>query len=420
MLKTPSQLLNDDWLLDHHDYYTSTYYTSGDGAMQWWLDLDDSDDTVSHPTLSGASGHRAANVLLNIDYLYYGHIMSSAAIATGGFLYVGSHFHQHLAATQYVAPLMADFDLNITTRSSIRYCNQETRFTVEWTNVHLRDKPSDGNFTFQVTIFNDSRIVFVYKQIPIALSEISENIHPVKVGISDAYYFDIPLEQNKVKRQIFQYHAVVLDETKVVSNSAILLQPLPTCNIYSTCESCVSSDIGFNCSWCSRLQRCSSGFDRHRQLWVENGCDNQTSNTICTSASKKPTSKNKVTEPQKKPPQVTVAIPTESYKTSVSPSSQVVTVHVSGTSVNTRIAISVVIAVLIFILIVGPVMWVCYAYRYPTTKSGMCLLELQRNHLSRNNSRDVKYKYQPQLDVMKPVQSGSDQPGTDPTTPMWM
>ena len=43
-------------------------------------------------------------------------------MATGGFCYVGEQMHSWLAATQYIAPLMANFD---TTRnySNILYAN---------------------------------------------------------------------------------------------------------------------------------------------------------------------------------------------------------------------------------------------------------------------------------------------------------
>ena len=40
-----------------------------------------------------------------------------------GFLYVGSYIHSYLAATQYIAPLMANFDPDprVSTNASVRY-----------------------------------------------------------------------------------------------------------------------------------------------------------------------------------------------------------------------------------------------------------------------------------------------------------
>lgn len=38
-----------------------------------------------------------------------------------GFLYLGSYSHRYLSATQYVAPLMADFDPSLDVGSTISY-----------------------------------------------------------------------------------------------------------------------------------------------------------------------------------------------------------------------------------------------------------------------------------------------------------
>lgn len=73
-------------------------------------------------------------------------------IATGGFLYTGDYVHSWLAATQYIAPLMANFDTSMSNHSTIKYMDNGTAFTVQWENVALQDKVEAGNFTFQVTL----------------------------------------------------------------------------------------------------------------------------------------------------------------------------------------------------------------------------------------------------------------------------
>lgn len=47
------------------------------------------------------------------------------------------------------------------------------------------------------------------------------------------------------------------------------------CNQLLTCDTCTkeAATINFDCSWCSDIDRCSSGIDRHREEWVENKCD---------------------------------------------------------------------------------------------------------------------------------------------------
>lgn len=59
-----------------------------------------------------------------------------------------------------------------------------------WENVSLQDRPNAGNFTFQVTLCKSGDIIFVYKHIPNITNEITEDHHPVKVGLSDAYILD--------------------------------------------------------------------------------------------------------------------------------------------------------------------------------------------------------------------------------------
>lgn len=111
-------------------------------------------------------------------------------IATGGFLYTGDYVHSWLAATQYIAPLMANFDTSLSDHSFIKHVDNGTAFTVQWEKVALQDKPKDGEFTFQVTLLKNGDIIFVYKEIPVVIDDIKDNNHPVKVGLSDAYVID--------------------------------------------------------------------------------------------------------------------------------------------------------------------------------------------------------------------------------------
>lgn len=76
--------------------------------------------------------------------------MKNITIATGGFLYTGDYVHSWLAATQYIAPLMANFDTSMSNYSTIKYLDNGTVFAVQWDKVALQDRPNEGNFSFQV------------------------------------------------------------------------------------------------------------------------------------------------------------------------------------------------------------------------------------------------------------------------------
>lgn len=48
-------------------------------------------------------------------------MVQNVTVATGGFLYTGNFVHSWLAATQYIAPLMANFDTSIDENSFVKY-----------------------------------------------------------------------------------------------------------------------------------------------------------------------------------------------------------------------------------------------------------------------------------------------------------
>lgn len=58
-----------------------------------------------------------------------------------GFCYIGDQSHSWLAATQYIAPLMANFDTH-GENSTIMYADDGERFVIEWSNLQLREQRS--------------------------------------------------------------------------------------------------------------------------------------------------------------------------------------------------------------------------------------------------------------------------------------
>uniref|UniRef100_A0A8C9R3W7 Plexin domain containing 2a n=1 Tax=Scleropages formosus TaxID=113540 RepID=A0A8C9R3W7_SCLFO len=249
-------------------------------SRELWVNFDlmDKEKVKIHAILSNA--HRqAARVNLSFDFPFYGHVLQEVTVTTGGFIYTGDVVHRMLTAMQYIAPLMANFDPSISRNSSVIYFDNGTALVVQWDQVRLQDGYSVGSFAFQATLHSNGRIVFAYKDVPISVSRINSTNHPVKVGLSDAFVVFHRIKQlhNVRRRTIYEYHRVELLKDQISSSTAVDMRPLPTCLQFSSCGSCIFSLIGFRCSWCHRLQRCSSGFDRHRQDWVDSGCSNQPS-----------------------------------------------------------------------------------------------------------------------------------------------
>uniref|UniRef100_A0A673L2X0 Plexin domain-containing protein 2-like n=1 Tax=Sinocyclocheilus rhinocerous TaxID=307959 RepID=A0A673L2X0_9TELE len=266
-----------------HFYYTSKFYGPTDSPdKDLWVNIEQMDMGRVHGILSNT--HRQTlRVNLSFDVPFYGHSLREIHVATGGFIYTGDVIHKMLTATQYIAPLMANFDLSISQNSTVIYCDNGTALVVQWDRVYLQDVSHVGSFTFQAALYKDGRITFAYKEVPIDISKIKSVNHPVKVGLSDAFVVLHKIEQlpNVRRRTIYEYHRVELLKSKISNVTAVEMLPLPTCLQFSSCETCVTAQIGFNCSWCSRLQRCSSGFDQYRQDWVDSGCLIEIKNQSC-------------------------------------------------------------------------------------------------------------------------------------------
>lgn len=209
-------------------------------------------------------------VKLPFQFYFYGHPTNNITIATGGFLYAGDYIHSWLAATQYIAPLMSNFDPSLSNDSYVKYCENEKSFHVYWERVYLQNKPESGPFTFSASLYSDGDIVFTYYYIPIPITQIEDSTHPVKVGISDAYIVDKTVFQAR-RKTIFEYHRVNFPGMEIKNFTKIKLKPLPTCHMLTDCQSCLQNEISFKCYWCPTLSRCSSGVDRKRQEWTNHG-----------------------------------------------------------------------------------------------------------------------------------------------------
>jgi len=276
---------------DQDKYYSSIPKKFSDT----FVDLDQlnrtTGDVKEHPMLS-KSYRRAATIPLSFRFPFYGHDVANITIATGGFLYTGTYVHSWLAATQYIAPLMANFDTSQHEDAKIRYIDNGTALIVEWSNVHLQGKDANsssgsvsmsrqGPFTFQAMIRDDGDIAFSYKSVPRVISAIEDEEHPVKVGLSDAYIIDRTIFYVR-RKTIYEYHRINLKDSedsvgvKVANNSTIYFQALMTCNRKKSCGECLGDkdQKDLNCKWCPSLQRCSDGVDRDRQLWLKHNCDN--------------------------------------------------------------------------------------------------------------------------------------------------
>ncbi|XP_029821711.1 plexin domain-containing protein 1, partial [Manacus vitellinus] len=310
---------------DNHSYYVSRVFGPGEAQRKGlWVDMAaaNGSQVKIHGILSNT--HRqASRIILSFDFPFYGHLLRQVTIATGGFIFVGDVIHRMLTATQYIAPLMANFNPGWwdEERPDLLWSQPPppgTVFVVQWDKVYLQGKEDMGSFTFQAALHSSGRIVFGYKEIPVPVLQISATQHPVKAGLSDAFMVlnpspDVPAappraapstprpsqalpwavrgeevqelgmkEPHEVEKEGQEGRVLVLLISWAPSaghvpvlggeSSAAGECGLGACLQHQSCETCVTSELTFNCSWCHVLQRCSSGFDRYREEWLSYGC----------------------------------------------------------------------------------------------------------------------------------------------------
>ncbi|XP_076162249.1 plexin domain containing lethal (1) G0289 [Ptiloglossa arizonensis] len=365
---------------DTHQYYNSTFIINETVGKKYWVDIDSHPDLKVNNLLS-QSHRRAATVKLKFDFPFYGHKVRNITIATGGFLYTGEYVHSWLAATQYIAPLMANFDTRLSNESFVKYADSGTAFTVVWEKVVLQDKQDAGAFTFQVTLHQNGDIVFVYSVIPLMVERIEDTAHPVKVGLSDAYIMDRIVFFVR-RKTIYEYHRVNFNRQDIKNWTVIYLNAIPTCLEMDNCRDCLTKLKDFECKWCAELNQCSTGTFRSRQDWLLKGCDVR-----------------KIKEVDNCPS------PTTTYKEEEEEFNHILHVHSEetvtvsemnakqerpGTSPlersrdnNMNMGVSGIIGILLVIgIVVGLVAWAAYAYRNPHSASGQMLIRYRPSQWS--------------------------------------
>jgi len=384
-----------------HTYYNMTVingdktaFTSHYMNMTEFLAQKNVTGNSTHDHLQNAY-RKAAGVKLKFEFPFYGHKLTNVTIATGGFLYVGDQTHSWLAATQYIAPLMANFD-TMSNNSFIMFGDDGDRFIVEWSNVKLRDDPDAGPFTFQLSLFSSGDIWFVYKDIPIPVNNISDVNHPCKLGVSDAYLFNhktkIPTEaQPSNKRVIHEYHRIALKGEQVSSNAVVIISALPTCLGFTDCQSCSNSSLKFfDCTWCVPSSD-ESGFcsdhnalHRRRQEYVEAYCSRQ-KDKPCENTSSKPSPKpfgNSTSDSTEAPhPDAVISLTTKSTKSKVDTddNSDKTTLTYGKTFLYFAIIFALVFAA-----------WLYYAYNNPYSWSGQQLIKYRPSKW-RSPANQVRY-----------------------------
>ncbi|XP_029013832.1 plexin domain-containing protein 1-like [Betta splendens] len=362
---------------DSGKYYTWRSFGPEDQRTQeLWVDMSDvrHGQVRVHGILSN-SYKQAVNVALSFDFPFYGHYLKQISIATGGFIFTGDSTHRMLTATQYIAPLMANFDPSYSRESTVQYLDNGELFVVQWERVRLFGKESAGAFTFQAALYKTGTITFSYRDVPLSLDVISSAQHPVKAGLSDAFIVTAPSSKSPdaQRRTIYEYDRVEINTSKIINYSAVEFTPLPTCLKHDSCELCLSSNQTSGCSWCNVLQRCSDGMDRHRQEWLDYGCSEQDKDATCEDYSKDESFTGSYVPPERK--DVTSLIPQQKSCKSDDENSASST-RSEGLG-NVGVIAGIAAALVLLLALVFVVLYINY---HPTAASSLYLIQRRKNY----------------------------------------
>lgn len=325
---------------DDHKYYVSEIVKDG---QRYWREIQGNPKTVEK---HGLSDHflQKQELKLSFRFPYYGHFLKSVVLTTGGFLYMDTHDTTLITEVQYLAPLMAYFSSQMDENSKIYTLDDGTQLTVQWFNVSVHNKTDAGRFNFQCTLHKNGTIWFAYKEIPVPVDSIQDSNHPVRVGLSDAFVIYVRhSERPIIYRIFFIYSQVNITKDSIVSGSAVVFHPLPSCVSANSCPDCMrlSDTTEFECQWCPATKRCSDGADRYRAEWHKANCYldavKQSSDKRCLAG---------VVKPRKSS---------------------------GGIGAGAIVGICIVL-----VLVFSVAAWCVYAYRHPTSKSGLMLIDATR------------------------------------------
>lgn len=135
------------------------------------------------------------------------------------------------------------------------------------------------------------------------------------------------------------------------------------------------------CSWCPSLNRCSTGTDRKRQEWVQNGCERSLLKESSTCPREGEKGNNYSSQQQVTTPSITNSDQNNgAINLNASKSIDVKKAALShndseqSKSNHASFALGILLPI---IVVASLVMWVFYAYRNPHTKSGQLLIQVK-------------------------------------------
>ena len=197
---------------------------------------------------------------------------------------------------------------------------------------------------------------------------ISSINHTVKIGLSDAYIFYKILSTSKIEYTIVQYHVVNVLIENIKTGNSIMFFMLKNCLQLETCGDCLKGVGNFKCLWCPTLNRCSDTMDRYRQEWIESSCPvdiGSQTNSVCN-------------------------IPSPKNYNSKFHSNTLSNDNLGSGDYAKTIFFGLFLTILISMTLTT-LGWAVYAYKNPTSHSGIWLIEHRPTRIARLLASRFKY-----------------------------
>lgn len=218
------------------------------------------------------------------------------------------------------------------------------------------------------------------------------------------------------RKTIYEYHRINFNSQDIKNHTLIHLTALPTCLEFTECGKCVTNSLDafkvcdwrnilvcsvfvnfyrnsvffflfrccVQCSWCPALLRCSTGTDRKKQEWIQNGCE-RSQVSVASACTALGTKGNNYASQQ---PVIVPNSDKDKWRhgdteiPSVENKMQDVTKaafpHISESRETKSGGAGFVVGLFLpLVVVMSLVAWVFYAYRNPHTKSGQLLIQVK-------------------------------------------
>merc|ERR1719295_127765 len=272
-----------------HKFYDIYFFPHNETVLDA-LKLINNADAIVQSTTSSVDDVPEIRIDLPWDFTFYGHRHDWINLSPNGFATThpinpcGSFCNWWTDGQnyrRYIAPMMADFNLNASAESRVLYLidNATQSLSVQWSNVSLWQPNNTEAITFrwdfQLTIAADGTIHFYYFEVPAlpntvelpqTQSDIDDDITPrnysLHIGLEDAAYQHIGLGSY----YIYPYEPVDIAAHHVLARHVVVFKPRETCIDQMSCSDCMTmaTDLGstLECGWCPELAVCSDGMGR--------------------------------------------------------------------------------------------------------------------------------------------------------------